>query len=693
MATGWNAIDMLNNRTKSAAEDNKTKARFRTKDIAIKQMYSNDKNFYSISDIEQLAQDILAVGLLENLTVVHDPCDRGEYRIIAGERRWRALNLLVEKGYEEFSVASCQIKTPAEEHEEMIQLIVANTYRNKTVADILKEQKTLEETLKHMKENGLTLHGYRLDSGRLRDVIASMMQVSSTKIGQIESINKKLIPEFTEELKEGRLTFSAAYEISKMSSDIQEDMLEHHRENGLTYKDVKEYAEEQKKAEEEQIDGQLSIEDVGKDECQNLTPKNSDKNEVVMVRVPTEEERKYLELAAKDMVSTYKYWFRENAEKIVGQNVRMCNELIKRNLHPGTSGRTWVFEEADGKDVGEIRMYCGYIQLWIGDEYRGNFHWLDLTGAIKKVLEKIIEEETEKRTEYEKQEETKKMEASDATAVPELEETEENREEDRGKEIDLDYSEFLQEEEHGPEKCITGKSKSGICGAAAYCSENYSCCAECDEACNSRCGWIDDMRDITQNNISPETVAERTEESEPWGRKTEQMDLEVAEEEREKASMYFEMALKKYGDCDKRTRKQKVLIVALDRVIHDLRVTDNGYKRKVDQPELPKFKNNDQRKEWLRNYEAWGLWYTDRNIDVKYYKYDFADGSRLVVTEYLNRINGWNGKEKEDEYYFHLLEKDKKPYGDGKPYDKQYMNATDSETYLVEFLKNLQKKV
>lgn len=67
MATGWNVMDALNNKTKAAAEDNKTKARFRTKDIAIKQMYSNDKNFYSIPDIEQLAQDILAVGLLENL--------------------------------------------------------------------------------------------------------------------------------------------------------------------------------------------------------------------------------------------------------------------------------------------------------------------------------------------------------------------------------------------------------------------------------------------------------------------------------------------------------------------------------------------------------------------------------------------------------------------------------------------------
>lgn len=622
MATGWNVMDALNNKTKAAAEDNKTKARFRTKDIAIKQMYSNDKNFYSIPDIEQLAQDILAVGLLENLTVVHDPCDRGEYRIIAGERRWRALTLLVEKGYEEFSVASCQIKTPAEEHEEMIQLIIANTYRNKTVADILEEQKTLEETLKYMKENGLTLHGYKLDSGRLRDVIANMMQVSSTKIGQIESINKKLIPEFTEELKEGRLTFSAAYEISKMSEDIQEDMLEHHREKGLTYKDVKEYAEEQKKAEEEQIDGQLSIEDVNAGACQNLTPEeNSDQSE----------------------------------------------------------------------------------------------------------KEKEYEETEEKET-------TEEIKTHDTTTVSDVEET--------GQEIEQNY----------PAKCITGKSKNGICGAAAYCSENYSCCAECDQNCNSRCGWIDDGCDVAQDEQQP--IVKRATDCPPdqnsclrqnWGTSredqhegqkecakcwnrykslhkqeeteipeekkmkaqeditekedakpelceeiSEKTDLDIAREENAKYRRYLEMAKEEFGSNDIRIRTYKVLIAALAEYIHDLDMIMNP-SEESEQPELPKFKNNDQRKEWLRNYKDWGLWYTDRNIDVNYYKYDFADGSRLVVAEYLDRINAWNGREKEDEHYFHLLEKNKKSYAIGKPYDKQYMNATDSETYLVEFLKNLQK--
>lgn len=92
-----------------------------------------------------------------------------------------------------------------------------------------------------MKDNGLTLQGYTLDSGRLRDVIASIMQMSGTKIAQIDSINERLIPEFTEQLKEGRLTFSAAYEISGMDQEQQQDMLEKSQESGgLTWKEVKE---------------------------------------------------------------------------------------------------------------------------------------------------------------------------------------------------------------------------------------------------------------------------------------------------------------------------------------------------------------------------------------------------------------------------------------------------------------------
>ena len=46
-------MDALNKNSKAAAEE-KPKARFRTRDISIRKIYSNDRNFYSMPGIEQL---------------------------------------------------------------------------------------------------------------------------------------------------------------------------------------------------------------------------------------------------------------------------------------------------------------------------------------------------------------------------------------------------------------------------------------------------------------------------------------------------------------------------------------------------------------------------------------------------------------------------------------------------------------
>lgn len=264
----WNVMEQLNaNAKKAAVGDNTPKAHFRTQDVSINKMYSNDKNFYSVEDIEPLAQKILLVGLMENLEVVHDPCDRGEYRIIAGERRWRALKILVEKGYTEFEKATCQIQTPASEEEETLRLIIANDYRNKTVSDLLEEEDKLKKILQRMKENGQKIMGIDLNSGRIRDVVAYFLKIAPTKVAQIESINKRLIPEFSKELKEGRLTFSAAYMISGMNEETQAEMLERYQENGLTYKEVKEIKQQQEeKAAAEQIEGQMNIDQFAETE-------------------------------------------------------------------------------------------------------------------------------------------------------------------------------------------------------------------------------------------------------------------------------------------------------------------------------------------------------------------------------------------------------------------------------------------
>lgn len=109
------------------------------------------------------------------------------------------------------------------------------------------------------------------------------------------------------------------------------------------------------------------------------------------------------------------------------------------------------------------------------------------------------------------------------------------------------------------------------------------------------------------------------------------------------------------------------------------------------QLELPVLKNEDQRKEWLKNYKAWGLWYRDEHIDVNYYKFDFEDGSRLVVSEFPQRENERSVK-KYDQVYYHLIEHEKRKYQSDKVYEDKYQYHSNSVTELVEYLKKIWQK-
>lgn len=184
----------------------------------------------------------------------------------------------------------------------------------------------------------------------------------------------------------------------------------------------------------------------------------------------------------------------------------------------------------------------------------------------------------------------------------------------------------------GPTKCITGKSKSGICGAAAYCDTEYKCCAQCPDACNSRCGWLEERC---------QPAAETPDEK--------QQDF-----------------------------------------VEDTKIADHPGETTA----LPTMKNNDQRKEWLRNYKAWSLWYEDKNIGVKYYKYDFKNGARLIVEEYapdpVDRNSWWVSRS--ETYYMHLVGGPEPERGVPKwTYHTRYNKYPNSETELIEFLKEVQK--
>ena len=58
-----------------------------------------------------------------------------------------------------------------------------------------------------------------------------------------------------------------------------------------------------------------------------------------------------------------------------------------------------------------------------------------------------------------------------------------------------------------------------------------------------------------------------------------------------------------------------------------MHITYDGYT-----PEKLDLKNKKAREEWLKGYESWGVWFEVPDLDLKYYRCNFVNGSAVVVT-------------------------------------------------------------
>jgi hypothetical protein len=248
----------------------------------------------------------------------------------------------------------------------------------------------------------------------------------------------------------------------------------------------------------------------------------------------------------------------------------------------------------------------------------------------------------------------------------------------------------LQEEEDGtqekaenteeyswPKTCITGWSKSGNCVCCEY--GGVRCCKDCEEDCNCRCGWIPEEESV-QETKEPDAEAEII------CKPTAKTLLEEYKGEWEALQAAFEDTPEE--EQPPAVENTRIILQALQLLVEQERQEEA---EPEEQPELPPMKNNDQRKEWLRNYQSWGLWYEDEHIGVRYYKYEFDNGARLIAEEYPAA-----GKRDFTAYYLHLIGGPEPPkhssYGCPKwNRHERYTKHPDSETELVEFLKVVQR--
>ena len=236
----------------------------------------------------------------------------------------------------------------------------------------------------------------------------------------------------------------------------------------------------------------------------------------------------------------------------------------------------------------------------------------------------------------------------------------------------------VEEGQHWPKTCITGKSKYGNCNCCG--ANGVKCCAECKEACNCRCGWLDETEEEiatsqTDNEASEDEVKERT-------------DIELLRELLERKKQLLSKCLGTPGidKLDEHIRMQKLEVGALASMLCELEDLEEK-KDRPKQPELPQLKNNDQRAAFIDAYETWPLWIDNQETGERYHRYDLSDGTSFVIKTYHSMLYDWKAD---------VAMRYKEGYGANEEYllesGKFFRDCRANRTALIEKLKVIQKE-
>lgn len=199
--------------------------------IEVEDIQPNEDNFYTMSEIEELAEDIERQGLMSVL--VAEIAEDGKYRLISGHRRLAAVKLLIDEGRRKSTTVPCYVKSAKSHEETQLDLIMLNaTQRTYTSADTMREYEELERIFKALDKAGKHI------KGKTRDKIAKVLNVSPAQIEKISNIKRNAIPDVEQAVKSGEMSISVANEIAKLEPCQQRDIIETMPD--ISHKEVKE---------------------------------------------------------------------------------------------------------------------------------------------------------------------------------------------------------------------------------------------------------------------------------------------------------------------------------------------------------------------------------------------------------------------------------------------------------------------
>ena len=207
--------------------------------IPLKKIVKNNLNFYPALDenaLPALMDSIRANGLLEPLIVV--PVD-DYYRLISGHNRFTAiLRLQAETAAGWDKEVLCRVLPPMDEARELTAVIEANRQRVKTPALLAEEADKLTQAYMTRKRCGEDL------PGRIRDRVAEAMQISKTKLANLNAIRNGIrVPGIKEKWERDEIPEASALIIARLPVEAQYRLLDwvidgHH---GYSIRDVKKF--------------------------------------------------------------------------------------------------------------------------------------------------------------------------------------------------------------------------------------------------------------------------------------------------------------------------------------------------------------------------------------------------------------------------------------------------------------------
>lgn len=687
----FNLADMVNNRKKPTETENISDTVYRD----VFELEPSKDNFYSTDPekLQGLKNSILLFGVMQDVLI--EDVD-GKDRIISGHCRTMCCRMLVEEGHEEFRKINCKYtkvnlnteKFPEDKDGKVEQLInklgiiQANRFREKSDWEKMQEALITEEVIKELRD--------LVDlQGTTRSMVQATLGTSGTQLERYHAIQKKLSQEFMQEFQNGNINISVARELTDLDEKHQDEALGLYKKNEtITLPEVKALKEKQEVG--RQIHGQLTLDEViGR----RRPPEDGT---VIDVDIQIERFFESLKKSTTERIQRRDKNMSIYMLSIIYNDVRIRNGYLnyqgKSNgilFNPGSGDEKLItWQQLAETLIEKYGKKQKAVKLAPMPEPQKECPYYDANEVFLPDIARIINVFLENAYKGMGTGDTRRFRVmgTEFAAVQ------------RPKEDD-----FVFYDEQGEKVCYVSRERM----AAEYQKRivpedpvieesdmsDSDNCERCENAAENK-KIVDEKQQIIE--LIPEA----------WPPELKDIPVpsmiamdDILQDAEEKLKNYLSVADQ---GIPGRTILKYQLIAGGLRIIKNLvrdclddENKDDG-KNVMEQLPLPVMRNNDQRKEWLRNYKAWGLWYTDEHIGVRYYKYDFANGARLIAEEYdRDTVHSQWVSDNTESYYMHLIGGPEPERKSGIPKWTQhgrYNKFPNSESELVEFLKEVQRE-